>query len=274
MEFKINPHPYSRTKEKVPNPKQNPTVLKTIPCTKGEFIEIMSSYGDVSKKTTRVFIFAFAEEFNKLIGNCERINLKFGSFVGGYEDKRRDPMPDGMPSLKRTGYYSGVLYYKFPAVLKQGYLHRLEEERKEYEGIERLPQRRYGDMSGVYNHSYPVYLPGKEKLVSRQQFVDRLAINCRITSNLSETLLEALELTVIELIRSNKYFIFPKSFMIGGYPRIASAYEKTMGGFKGEAFIVKEYCPFCRVTVRYNKLCKGTWIGDDINSLMVGEQDE
>ena len=141
VEFKSKPYPYIKVAEKIPNTNY-PTILPTSSCTQSEFLEIMCSYGDVSKKTSKTFLDTFTKEFENIILNCKKIKLSFGTFVGGYEDRRIPLAPSGIPSLKKTGFYSGILFYKFPKVLKQGYVHELEEERKVYKGIPRSPRRR------------------------------------------------------------------------------------------------------------------------------------
>jgi hypothetical protein len=231
----------------------------------------MCSYGDVSKKTSKTFLDAFTKEFENIILNCKKIKLSFGTFVGGYEDRRIPLAPPGIPSLKKTGFYSGILFYKFPKVLKQGYVHELEEERKVYKGIPRSPRRRLLETIRNPKLTHPSHIPVNDRLVSRKEFIRLLSIECRFTFDMTSRLLEALELTVIELIRSNRYFVFPRTFMIGGYPRIAGTEEAKAAGFKDRDFIVKDYCPFCRVTSRYNHLRTGQWLGNDLTG---GEQND
>lgn len=270
MEFKRKPYPYTKVAEKAPNPKLL-TVLPSTSCSQSEFLEIMCSYGDVSKKTAKAFLDAFIEEFKEVILNCKKIKLNFGTFAGGYEDRRTPLAPSGIPNLKRTGYYSGILFYKFPKTLRQGYVHELEEERKYYNGIKRLPRRGMADSTRSARLTHPSHIPGNDRMVSRKEFVRSIAIRCRFTTEMTRKLLESLEFTVIELIRSNKYFVFSKAFMIGGYPRIASTEEAKGAGFKDMDYIIKDFCPFCRVTCRYNYFNTGRWIGDE---LTVGENDD
>lgn len=271
MEFSKKEIFYKRTAEKIPNARKNITVLKSTPCYIEEFLGILCSYGDVSEKTAREFLDSFTKEFYETIVNCKKIILKFGTFVGCYEDRRKNLfIHEGFPPLKQTGIYSGVLYFRFSQALRAGYVHRLEEERMYFEGVKRGERRTCGETRAKLPR-YPVFIPQKKRTVSRKQFILNLAMRSRITTDLSSRLLEALEFTIIELIRSNKYFVFYKTMIIGGYPRIASGRESSLAGYKGEDHIVKDYCPFCRVTSRYNKLLKGTWVGNDPNDLLVGE---
>lgn len=270
MEFKSKPYPYIKVAEKIPNTNY-PTILPTTSCPQPEFLEIMCSYGDVSKKTAKVFLDAFIEEFKDIILNCKKVKLSFGTFAGGYEDRRIPLAPSGIPKLKKTGFYSGILFYKFPKVLKQGYVHELEEERKIYKGVPRSPRRRLLETIRNPRLTHPSHVPGNDRLVTRKEFIRLLSVRCRFTFEMSSNLLEALELTVIELIRSNRYFVFSKAFIIGGYPRIAGTEEAKAAGFKDRDYIVKDYCPFCRVTSRYNYFRAGQWIG---NELTGGEQDD
>ena len=260
MKFKEKHYPYVKVKEKLPNARFT-SILPTTSCTMPEFIEIMCSYGDVSTATARLFLNEFTNEFRECIENCKRLNFKFGTFVGGCEDKRIPQAYSWMPQLKKAGIYRGILFYEFDKTLRQGYVHRLEESRMYHNGIKRMAVRPFGETHPrlkVIN--YDTYIPGLEGLIRREEFIDILARRCKITHNLSSRLLEALELTIIELIRSNKYFVFTKTCIIGGYPRIASAAEATKAGFRGEEYIVKDFCPFCRVTTRYNGLYLGKWL--------------
>ena len=271
MEFSEKLYPYKKTREKLPNPRLNITVLKTNPCSKPEFLEIMCSYGDVSKKTAEIFLDAFTKEFKETIVNCKRICLKFGTFVGGYEDKTNPPRTKGFPDLKKKGIYSGVLFYMFPKPLRKGYVHKLEEERMYYEGVKRGDMRPCAESNKFCNKTYPAFIPGRDRLVSRKQFTLNLAMRAHCTFEMSERLLEALELTVIELIRSNKYFAFKKTVIIGGYPRIAANDEIWAAGLKGTPYVVKDYCPFCRTTTKYNELCKGRWIAETMDDFLAGD---
>ena len=271
MEFIERIYPYKKVKEKLPNPRQSITVLKTNTCSKPEFLEIMSSYGDVSKKTADIFLEAFTEEFKEVIVNCKRICLKFGTFVGGYEDKTHPLSVKGFPELKRKGIYSGVLFYMFPKVLRKGYVHELEEERMYFEGVKRGDKRPCAESASNHAKGYPALIPGRDRMVSRKQFTLNLAIRARCTFGMAEKLLEALELTVIELIRSNKYFAFKKTVIIGGYPRIASNDEIWHAGMTGTPYVVKDFCPFCRTTTKYNSLCKGHWVAETMEDFLAGD---